>query len=255
MDQEGSTESPAPEKLEFRVSPWFYRRLGLLILLTGGLGLYFLYDGAIGYPKKNFTVDLHEAFEAGRAGQDWREAVDMDAVTGEERRQQLREAHRAGREGGAWAGFAAELSLPEKVPERYSEAEIREQFHFAVLMGIVSLGIVGYGLLQRRRVFRCEAGRLVPPRGGAVRFERVERIDLRKWDRGLGWLHYRDDEGEERKLKLDDYKFSGLGEMLARLVEENPEVEVEGDRRWLSAGDPAEEEASFAGTSDDGERA
>ena len=47
-----------------RPSTWFFRRIGILIALTGGLGLFFLYDGMIGYPKKNFTVDLYEAFEA-----------------------------------------------------------------------------------------------------------------------------------------------------------------------------------------------
>ena len=65
MKQEDSSDGADSGNLVIGPSTWFYRRIGILMLLTGGLGLYFLYDGAIGYPKKNFTVDLHDAFDAG----------------------------------------------------------------------------------------------------------------------------------------------------------------------------------------------
>ena len=36
-----------------RVTPWYYRRMGLLAAMFLGMGAYFFYDGRVGYPKEN----------------------------------------------------------------------------------------------------------------------------------------------------------------------------------------------------------
>jgi len=62
----------------------------------------------------------------------------------------------------------------------------------------------------------------------------VTKIDLEKFDRGVGRLHYLTEGGEEDVQKVDDYKYAGCSAMLRRVREVNPAVEIEGDERWLA---------------------
>lgn len=229
-----------------RPSTWFFRRIGILIALTGGLGLFFLYDGMIGYPKKNFTVDLYEAFEAARVtSSDSGFAYDESAYSAEQL-EELKKATVAGREGGTWAGFAADRLLSEKIPERYTEADIREQFHFAILMGVISLGIVGFLLWHRRRSFSYGETSLTTPAGKVISFADVTALDIRRWDRGIGLLSY-EEEKELLRLKIDDYRYDGITEMLKKICAANDLVKIEGDRRWLGFEDQAAESDADVG--------
>jgi len=144
----------------------------MLVALVAGLGLFFLYDGLIGYPKKNFKVDLYEAFEAGRTGASYPgesgSANEFDA----EQLKELDKAQSAGRDGATWAGFAAERMMPEKVPERYTKGDIREQFVCAIVMGGLVIVIGVFLLRQRGRVFRYGPDALTTPAGETISFEK-----------------------------------------------------------------------------------
>jgi hypothetical protein len=228
------------------LSRWYYGRGALLIVLSAGLGLYFLYDGAIGYPKKNRTVDLHEAFEAAKAGEDWQpqDVAVEDGGTADDggagasmdadHLAEIEKARQAGRDGISWAGFAAERRLPEKAPERFTAAQIRQQFHFAIGLGAVAAAGGVFLLLVRGRALRCDADSLTFPGGRRILFSAVLVIDLQKWDKGIGRLVYRKNEsGSESRVRIDDYKYVGSAEVLRRIQQANPEVEIEGDRHWL----------------------
>lgn len=228
------------------LSRWFFRRMAMLALLMTGLALYFLYDGAIGYPKKNFTADLYEAFDAGRSGLDWQGSGAEGKAYSDEQTAELGRAHQAGADGATWAGFAAGRLLPEKAPKRYTADEIREQYHFAVLLGVIALGAVLWTLFQRKKAFRCDREAIITPRGRTIPFSDVVRLDLKKWDRGIARLTVREGESDaETTVKVDDYKFSGTGRILRRLCANNQAVEILGDRRWISGGEepPPEPEA------------
>jgi|GEM_PF-6513464 len=223
------------------LSAWFYRRTGLALALIFGLGLYFLYDGSIGYPKKNFTVDLHDAFLAGRGGRG--EAPDAGERPPAQA-EALRAAREAGQNGSSWAAFAAKRKLPEKVPERYTDAEIREQFHFAALLGAGSLSFASWLFLTRRRHLRGTANAYITARGESIPYDAIETIDLRKWDRGIARIHYRVDDEEVRQTKVDDYQYKGSGAILERALAAHPEIEIEGDVNWLKGerlADPVED--------------
>jgi len=230
------------------LSRWYYGRVALLIALSAGLGLYFLYDGAIGYPKKNRSVDLYEAFEAAKKGEDWqlqegsREEVDAEHLA------EIEKARQAGRDGVSWAGFAAERRLPEKAPERFTPEQIRQQFHFAIGLGVFALLGGLFVLLVRGRALRCDAASLTLPNGQRIAFSEVVAIDLRKWDKGLGRLTYRDGKNGgsgagEKHARIDDYKFAGSAQIMRRICQENPEVTIEGDRRWLWPDEGTEKQA------------
>jgi len=233
-----------------RVSSWFFRRMAMLILLTGGLGFYFLYDGMVGYPKKNFTVSLYESFESGQDGKNFDPAAFSSENLDTEKLDELKKANEAGQSGATWAGFAADRMLPEKVPERYTEADIEEQFRFAVIMGVVALVILGFCLWQRTRKYLYDEVKLVTPSGKTFQYARFQMINLERWDRGIALLSW-EEEGEGSKLlKLDDYKYDGIGKLLLKLSDSIPEIEIKGDRRWLEATAAGEVNSQQVGESD-----
>ncbi len=215
-----------------RTSPWFFKRMLLLMALTGGLSAFFLYDGLFGYPRKNHIADLHGAFEAVAEG---KTTLPPEAMAGksEERRRELEEAFEAARSGAAWAGFAAARRLPEKEPKRYAESEIREQFHFAAGMFAVTLVIGGVAVARRRRTLRADGEAIHLPSGLRIPFDAIVRIDLQRWDRGIGKVVHRSESGGESVAKIDDYIYAGSGKVLQRARQRNPSIAVEGDPRWL----------------------
>lgn len=215
-----------------RTSPWFFRRMLLLIALTAGLSVFFLYDGLFGYPKKNHLADLHAVFDEAGKGKAPQSPEAMAGKSSEQRRE-LEQAIEAARSGATWAGFAAARRLPEKEPKRYTEAEIRGQFHFAIGMFVVALVIGGIAASRRNRAVRADAEAVHLPSGVRIPFEAILRIDLTRWDRGIGRIVHRSESGEERVAKIDDYIHAGSGKVLQRARERNPGIEIEGDSRWI----------------------
>jgi hypothetical protein len=220
------------EEIVCRASLWYFRRMAMLMALTGGLGLLFLYDGVFGYPAKNHIADLHEIFVKAAAG------VTPAPLSGEKKRsekrtRELEEARQAAAGGASWAGFAAARMLAEEEPERYSREEIDEQFFFAGLMGVVTAGIGIFWLTRRNRACRGDDVSIMFPGGNRIRYADILEIDLQKWDRGIGRLRYREGDGEERFAKVDDYKYSGTAAILKRALAKNPGIVLEGDPRWL----------------------
>ena len=53
------------EQIICKVAFWYYRRMALMFLLFVGGGLWFFYDGLIGWPQKNKIHIAKMAFEAG----------------------------------------------------------------------------------------------------------------------------------------------------------------------------------------------
>ena len=59
------------EQIICKVAFWYYRRMALMFLLFVGGGLWFFYDGLIGWPQKNKIHIAKMAFEAGVEDQTW----------------------------------------------------------------------------------------------------------------------------------------------------------------------------------------
>lgn len=226
------------------LSRWYYGRAALLIALSAGLGLYFLFDGAVGYPNKNRSVDLYEAFDAEKRGQDWQPQTDAEGSIAADHLAEIEKARQAGRDGVSWAGFAADRRLPEKAPERFTAEQIHQQYHIAIALGVFALLGGLFLLLVRGRTLRCDADSLTLPSGRRIPFSQVVSIDLRKWHKGFGRLTYRDENHRAQasevndgrgaqRVRIDDYKYAGSAEILRRVCQQNPDVTIEGDRRWL----------------------
>lgn len=225
-----------------RVTAWYYRRMGLLAAMFLGMGLYFFYDGKIGYPKENVAAERKAQFE--------REVIGgpngYEAATngGEEF---TAEWVKMAREKGwivspalnepRWADYAAPRSWPEN-PKHHSEDEIRQQFYWGAAM-LLGAAIAGALVLRNHnKVLIGHADHMVVPNGVRVRYDDVFRVDKRKWDnKGLAQVHYREGEGRVRRVTIDDLMFGGAEKVLNRLlssfkgelIEKLPEEEVPSD--------------------------
>jgi hypothetical protein len=207
------------EPIVCRVTPWYFRRLGMMSAMLMGMGLYFLYDGKYGYPKANEIAAQKDWFEQTvlKGYDDAKAANRLDAWVKETEAQGLP----AGKNGEPprWVSYAAERGWPEK-PHKYTDREITEQFWWGggtLLMGL----LVGINMLLNRKKILSSAGdHWVTPEGKTVYFANVFRVDKRKWDnKGLAYAWYREtDGGPEKKAVIDDLKFDGAARILDRLI-------------------------------------
>ncbi len=177
-----------------------------------GFGLYFFYDGFIGYPKKNKRFLAHQKFE---------ERDERKKAFEEEGGVESEWAAIAEGEGfpeGTWEDFATEQGWPEKPPEKlYSTTD---QFVCGGLCVGVGLFILGTMFLNRRRKVTADADSFTTPKGESVPFASAFRVDKRKWDnKGLAYVYYRDEADKERRAVIDDLKFDGADKILDRLMD------------------------------------
>ena len=216
-----SAVTDIPETILCRVTPWYYRRMGLLALMFLGMGLYFFYDGKIGYAKDNEIVARKEWFE-----KEVLKEYDDARLQGEEFTQAWIKMARERRwivspnlNEPRWNDYAAPFGWPEK-PKKHSEEEIEQQFYWgaAMILGAAIAGILV--LFNRNKVLIGHADHMIMPNGIHVRFADVTRVDKRKWDvKGLAYVQYRTGEqGSTRQVTIDDLKYGGAGLVLDRLL-------------------------------------
>jgi hypothetical protein len=207
-----------------RLTPWYYRRMGLLAAMCLGAGLYFFYDGRVGYPKENIAAKEKEWFESEVI--EGPEGYDAAAKLGEEARS---EWVKAAREKGwivsralnepRWKDYAAPRGWAEN-PKYHSEDEVRQQYYWGAAMVVVA-AIAGFlVLLNHNKVFTGHADHMVMPNGVSVRYADAYCVDKRKWDnKGLAYVHYREAEGApSHRVTVDDLKFGGADKVLNRLL-------------------------------------
>lgn len=218
MESNNPPNVPA-ESIVCRVTPWYFRRMGILAGMLLLMGLYFLYDGAFGYPKANGIAEQKEWFEREvLGGYDAAKAAGTLDVW-------MTEARTKGWPTGSkdepprWVSWAAQRGWPEN-PVKFTQREIDEQFWWGGGT-IAAGGIVGVViLLNRRKVLRGESDHWVTPEGVAIRYGDVFRIDKRPWaQKGLAYIWYRP-EGTNREAKavIDDLKYAGAERVLTQLL-------------------------------------
>lgn len=219
-----SSTSAKPGVIVCPVSPWFYRRMGLLALLLVGMGLYFIYDGRFGYPKSNKAAETKAWFEREVLGE-----YDAAVAQGPEvARAWVEAARRRGwmikpeLEQPRWSDYAAPHGWAEN-PTYYTPQQIREQFYWggAMIVAAACVGIVV--LLNHNKRLVGHPDHMVMPNGRTVPFKDVYKVDKRKWDiKALAYVYYREGgEGQpERRAVIDDLKYDGAGLVLDRLMEQ-----------------------------------
>jgi len=212
-----SSALPASEPILCRVTPWYYRRMGMLAGLCLIFGLVFLYDGVWGYPKvvaiaqkqewftKEYLPSFETARKEGRMAQWLEDAKARGLPTGVDG------------DPPRWKSYAAQNGWEEE-PKHFTDKEIAEQFYFAYgcfAAAVISLILI---LLNRGKVLRGEAAHWVTPEGVQIPYADVFRVDKRKWEhKGLAYAWYRV-QGVEKRAVIDDLKFGGADRVLERLL-------------------------------------
>lgn len=181
-------------------STWRNRQLMMTAFLFG-FGLWFLYDGMIGYPSKNEQFAKFEEMQA------------------------------AGTEG-EWEAFALEKGWPAKPPKHaYEPSQIRTQYILAGVSMALGGSALVWLLVCRTRKLRMDDEAIYGDTGKKVLFDSIQGVNKKKWEsKGIAYAIY-EEAGKTQNLTIDDYKYAGgeeiLKEVEARLGLEEPEPEEE----------------------------
>jgi hypothetical protein len=156
---------------------WKNRQVILSIALLA-LGAWFIYDGAIGFPKKNVRFRAyHELVVQGRESE--------------------------------WAALAEKNGWPARVPEKeYKPVDLKGQFVLGGVCVAASLFAAGLLLAGMRQRLRCDDEVVYGATGRRVPFSAITGLDRRRWEsKGIMVALYEVD-GRKGRLMLDDYKFA-----------------------------------------------
>lgn len=201
-----------------RVTPWYFRRMGMMSGMLALFGLYFIYDGMFGYPKANTIADKKAWFEdvVLKTFDEAKLAGKLDEWVANAKAK----GWPTGREGEPprWVSYAAKNGWPEK-PHRYTEKEIVEQFWWGGGVLLMGFGVAVTLLLNKNKVLRAEADHLITPEGQKVFFADAFRVDKRRWDiKALAYVWHRPQGGKPLRIVIDDLKYDGAGKVLERLL-------------------------------------
>jgi hypothetical protein len=215
---EQSSESTAGTPIICRVTPWYFRRMGMMAAMLAVFGLYFIYDGKIGYPKANAIADQKTWFEQVvlKGFDEAKAAGKLETWVADAKARKWP----TGRDGEPprWISYAAKNGWPEK-PHRYTDKEIEEQFWWGggTLFASLIAGILI--LLNKNKILRGEEDHLITPDGKKVFYAEAFRVDKRLWDnKGLAYVWHRPAGGGETRVVIDDLKYDGAGRVLDRLM-------------------------------------
>jgi hypothetical protein len=205
------------EPIICRVTPWYYKRMGLIAAMCAVFAILFFKDGTVGYPKETAAAEAWDEYKKVMLdGYDEAKSKGTLAAWAEQIKAKGYQLQANG-EPEKWVTYAAQRGWPEK-PKKYTAAEIAEQFYWAYAMAAVTLFCLLHMLFTKNKTLRAETDHLITPEGKKVMFADAFRIDKRKWDvKALAYVHYREN-GAERKATIDDLKYADAGKVLDRLM-------------------------------------
>lgn len=199
--------STSAEPLRANVRLGFHRRLGLIALLCCGTAAWFLYDGAIGYPRQRVRALKYQEFEEQDRLNEWRDYAQAQG----------------------WS-----IEYPGK-PK--TELDSYGQYVIAALVLPIGLFYAVEFLRYRGRWVELEGDTLRSSRGKSLTLDDVTQVDKRKWkNKGIVKLSY---SGATSKFVLDDWKYDPEPtEAILRSIE----AQVPADRFVGGAPEPAQAE-------------
>ena len=217
-------------------------RFGIVLAAFFGFGLYFFYDGSIGYRRANEVYCSYRAFA--RLGAQAVEAYSAESWAEDRRTSPLlttREengervtttdghtyplprdceaAHTCPPEthdlhamskswNDCWLAYTSRRQFPATPGEHgYETSAIREQWYAGGACMVISLLILGLMLRTARRVMALR-GDIVTAAGRNFRVSDITRLDLRQWGKGFKGIAYATVHG--RKIRLDGMTYGGF---------------------------------------------
>lgn len=211
-------------------------RFGIVLLAFFGFGLYFFYDGSVGYRKANEVYFSYQAFAGlgARASEGPAWPADMaqkPLIVAEYTDGELRaegkyplpadcEATRttppeaadyhAMRKSWAdcWTAYTARRHFPVKpVDHAFDTGSIQEQWLAGGVCMLIS-GVLIYFILRTARRSMSLEGDLVTAAGQQFRISDITRLDLRQWGKGYKGVAYATVNG--KKVRMDGMTYGGF---------------------------------------------
>jgi len=155
----------------------FLSRLGLTALALIGIALWFLYDGAITYPRQRERALVY---------QDLKEKDQLDK----------------------WEEIAEQRGWPTEDPGKPKEKiDFWIQFVIAGLLAVPGLCFLFRYFRARGRWIEADETGLRTSWGQQLEFGQIVSLDKKRWkSKGIARIDYRQN-GRKRRLVLDDWKF------------------------------------------------
>ncbi|QEG37916.1 hypothetical protein [Bythopirellula goksoeyrii] len=179
------------------ISPNYLIRLGLVGSVCVLGGLWFLYDGLVGYPaKRERGLDRIQFFEVHKD--------DVDANGDKLGELQLSEMWK---ERAAERGWPTDNPLNPETGKPLAPVDINEQFFYAGGAGLIGLGFLSRLVYMLGRWVETEGTTLRTKGGQQTDFSQITGLDKKKWQsKGIAWVDYQDG-GKKNKIRLDDYYY------------------------------------------------
>ena len=163
--------------VEAHITPIWKKQKGFVALFFTAIGLWFLFDGMVGFPRSNERWLAHEKFKT--------------------------EGHLS-----EWPAFAKNAGWNDEPPHKlYKKQDIAGQYILGALALVIGAGAFIYWSGQIKRVVKLDNDVLTISAGKRVPLEAITGINRKKWDaKGLATVYFTLD-GRRGKFVLDDYKF------------------------------------------------
>ncbi len=159
---------------EARVTRMWKQQKGLIPILFIAFALYFLWDGAVGYPRNDERFDAHERLKATPA--EWEKLCQEK-------------------------GWKTEPPKTRMGPHKYAE-----QFWWAGGAGAIGLISLAVWMSQKGTVVKSDAESVTTTGNIRVPYSAITQVDRTKWkSKGLAYVRYSLN-GREGRFKLDDAK-------------------------------------------------
>ncbi len=223
-------------------------RFFIILAAVWGFALYFFYDGAIGYHKKNAAYFSFKAFAEGGAhagllsANEWKNKHNgkslFDTIEGysyirdadhmiadgktyplppaasleyssERPAEFLDHAMMSTRWNDAWKDFSSRNRYPLKPGDKpYDQETVNEQWIAGGVCVLLGAIILFFIIRTSRRVLSLE-GSQVKAVGQSFSVDEISRIDLRQWGPGFKGVAYFTVHG--KRLKIDGMTYGGFG--------------------------------------------
>jgi len=224
------------EKIVCKPTSWFYSRVIAMILMFTIFGALFLKDGLTGYREKNLHYVMYHAFQD--TGKHYDLLKDKGGVTEAQWEKEVEEleltvpddgldvlpadvvtalpellvnsyskfSEQGGQQGtiDLWKQYTRKLGWSDEKPKKiYGASEIRNQFISAAVVGVLLLVALFILIRTSRRSISADGEALYTQTGQRIRYQDMVKLDKRRWDtKGVAIVFYNED-GDERKAKID----------------------------------------------------
>ncbi len=211
-------------------------RFAIVLAAFFGFGLYFFYDGTIGYRRANEVYFSYQAFarlgkeatqsapwgaemaqkpliQAEQVGEDWmvegKYPLPANCAAAQSTPAEAAD-YAAMRQGWAncWTAYTARMKFPVTPAEHaFDTAAIREQWIAGGVCMVIS-GIILFFILRTSRRTMSIDGDTITAAGQQFTVSDISRLDLRQWGKGYKGVAYATVNG--RKIRLDGMTYGGF---------------------------------------------